>query len=278
MMLDVAYVGNQQRHQPIQFNLNAVPLGTAYLPQYIDPSNPGSNFAGTISASNPGPLPGSNAADPSIMRPYPGYNSLTMNENSGNAHYNSLQVTLVKRLTHGLSFRGRPTPWPRPRETWRIRACSARTGRHTRATSWPTSASSVFNVSYAYEIPKISHALHFNNGFGRRVFDDWRFAGAFTAFSGAPYSPSFSIQQANSTTSVSLGNIFLGTGDLTPRLQVTGSPNSASAALVFQCLGARTSRARLDRNRSAQFPQRPRKLHQRHEPDQDDQDHGEVRV
>ncbi len=38
------------------------------------------------------------------MRPYPGYNSLTMNENSGNAHYNSLQVTLVKRLSHGLSF------------------------------------------------------------------------------------------------------------------------------------------------------------------------------
>jgi hypothetical protein len=104
MILDVAFVGNQQRHQPIQFNLNAVPLGTAYLPQYADPSNPGSNFAGTISASNPGPLPGSNAADPSIMRPYPGFNSLTMNENSGNAHYNSMQVTLGKRMTHGLAF------------------------------------------------------------------------------------------------------------------------------------------------------------------------------
>jgi len=95
----------------------------------------------------------------------------------------------------------------------------------------------VFTASYTYDIPKISHALHFNNGFGRRVLDDWRFAGVVTAFSGAPYSPSFSIQQANSTTSVSLGNVFLGTGDLTPRLLVTGSPNSASGPVYFDASG-----------------------------------------
>ncbi len=104
----------------------------------------------------------------------------------------------------------------------------------------------VFNISYPYDIPKVSRALHMNNGFGRRVFDDWRFVGVFTAFSGAPYSPSFSIQQANSTTSVNLGNIFLGTGDLTPRLQVTGSPNSASAGTVFNASALGHSRARID--------------------------------
>jgi len=96
---------------------------------------------------------------------------------------------------------------------------------------------SVFNASYTYEIPKLSQALHFRNGVGKRLLDDWRFTGDFAAFSGAPYSPSFSIQQANSTTSVSLGNIFLGTGDLTPRLQVTGSPNNATAPLYFDASG-----------------------------------------
>jgi hypothetical protein len=75
------------------------------------------------------------------------------------------------------------------------------------------------------------------NGFERRLFDDWRLVGVFTAFSGAPYSPSFRIQQANSTTSVNLGNIFLSTGDLTQRLQVTGSPNSARAGTVFNASG-----------------------------------------
>jgi hypothetical protein len=236
MMLDVAYVGNQQRHQPLQFNLNAVTPGTAYQSQYIDPSNPGSNFAGTVSASNPGALPGSNAADPSIMRPYPGYNSLTMNENSGNAHYNSLQVTLVKRLTHGLSFQASYTLAKTLgtlentglfRDNWKAYTGYILANEHEQ----------VFNISYRYEVPKVSHALHMDNGFGRRLFDEWRLVGVFTAFSGAPYSPSFSIQQANSTTSVSLGNIFLGTGDLTPRLQITGSPNSTSAGTAFNASG-----------------------------------------
>ncbi|MGO9256875.1 MAG: carboxypeptidase regulatory-like domain-containing protein [Bryobacteraceae bacterium] len=237
MMLNVAYVGNQQRHQPIQFNLNAVPLGYAYLPQFIDPSNPGSNLAGTISASNPGPpLPGSNAADPSIMRPYPGYNSLTMNENSGNAHYNSMQVGLVKRFSHGLSFE---SSYTLAKTAGNLENQGEFTENWQKYTGYilANERKSVFNASYAYEIPKLSQALHFKNGFGRRVLDDWRFAGAFTAFSGAPYSPSFSIQQANSTTSVNLGNIFLGTGDLTPRLQVTGSPNSVSGPLTFNAAG-----------------------------------------
>jgi hypothetical protein len=69
------------------------------------------------------------------------------------------------------------------------------------------------------------------------VLDDWRLAGVFTAFSGAPYSPSFTIQQATSTTNVSLGNIFLGTSDLTPRSQVTGSPNSTTGGLAFDASG-----------------------------------------
>lgn len=29
-VVDVAYVGNQQRHQPVSFNINAIPLGTAF--------------------------------------------------------------------------------------------------------------------------------------------------------------------------------------------------------------------------------------------------------
>ncbi|HLK67449.1 MAG TPA: carboxypeptidase regulatory-like domain-containing protein [Bryobacteraceae bacterium] len=236
MVLDVAYVGNLQRHQPIQFNLNAVPLGAAYNSRYIDPSNPGSNFAGTVSASNPNPLPGSNAADPSIMRPYPGYNSLTMNENSGNAHYNSMQVTVGKRLSHGLSFQAAYTLAKTAGNLENQGLFSSNWQQYT-GYVLANDRRHVFNASYSYDVPKFSHILHFDNGFGRRVLDDWRFAGVFTAFSGAPYSPSFSIQQATSTTSVSLGNIFLGTPDLTPRLQVTGSPNNASAPLYFDATG-----------------------------------------
>jgi hypothetical protein len=236
MILDVAYVGNQQRHQPIQFNLNAVPLGTAYLPQYIDPSNPGSNFAGTISASNPGPLPGSNAADPSIMRPYPGYNSLTMNENSGNAHYNAMQVTLGKRMTHGLAFQAAYT-LAKTAGNLENQGLFGQNWQSYTGYVLSNDRKNVLSASYSYDIPKVSKTIHFDNGFGQRVLDNWRLAGVYTYFSGAPYSPSFSIQQSTSTTNVSLGNIFLGTGDLTPRLLATGSPNSASGPLYFDATG-----------------------------------------
>jgi hypothetical protein len=159
-----------------------------------------------------------------------------MNENSGNAHYNSLQVTLVKRLSHGVSFQASYTLAKTLgtlentglfRDNWKAYTGYILANEHEQ----------VFNISYRYETPKISRAIHMDNGFGRRVFDDWRLVGVFTAFSGAPYSPSFSIQQANSTTSVNLGNIFLGTGDLTPRLQVTGSPNNATAGTAFNASG-----------------------------------------
>jgi hypothetical protein len=232
MVLDVGYVGNQQRHQPLQFNLNAVPLGTAYQSRYIDPSNPGSNFAGTVNASNPGPLPGSNAADPSVMRPYPGYNSITMNENSGNAHYNSLQVTLGKRMTHGLSFQAAYTLAKTAGSLENTGLFSSNWQQYT-GYVLSNDRRHVFNASYSYEIPKLSQVMHWQNGFSRRVLDGWRFTGVFTAFSGAPYSPSFSIQQSKSTSSVTLGNIFVGTNDLTPRLQVSGDASSSGSPLYF---------------------------------------------
>ena len=47
---DAAYIGNIQRHQPLSFNLNAIPLGTAFDPRYIRPGVTGANFVGTVNA------------------------------------------------------------------------------------------------------------------------------------------------------------------------------------------------------------------------------------
>jgi hypothetical protein len=69
MVVDVAYVGNLQRHQPINFNINAIAPGTAFQSQYVDSTNAGYNFYGPITASNPNPLPGSNAMNALAMRP-----------------------------------------------------------------------------------------------------------------------------------------------------------------------------------------------------------------
>ena len=52
-------------------------------------------------------------------------------------------------------------------------------------------------------------AIHFDNVVTRGFLDDWKFAHLLTIFSGANYSPSFSVQQANNTTSLSATNLSL---------------------------------------------------------------------
>jgi len=230
MILDVAYIGNIQRHQPVVFNLNAVPLGAAFLPQFVDPRSAGYNFFVPISSSNPGPaLPGSNTIDNSLMRPYLGLNTLNMNDNVANVNYNSLQVSVNKRFGHGLTFQGAYTL---ARTKGQIDSGNLGLFNH----DWKDYTGYVLNNdrtqvlsgNYTYDVPKASRLFHFDNGFGQRVFDGWRLAHLFTFFSGAPFSPSFSVQQANSTTAVDLNKVFLGTPDLGPRLVVSSDPNAVA--------------------------------------------------
>jgi len=232
MIADVGYVGNIQRHQPIQFNINAVPLGAAFLPQYVTPGNAGYNFYGPVTASNPGALPGSNAEDASVMRPYPGFSSLTMNENGANVHYNSLQATLGKRFGHGLTFSGAYTYAKTAGQIENLGPYSYNWQQYTGYTI-SNDRRHVLTVNYTYDVPKFARVIHFDNAVGREIFDDWRLAQVITYFSGAPYSPSFSVQEANTTTTVSLGNVFLGSPDFTPRNTVTGPVNASPAGMTF---------------------------------------------
>src|SRR5207244_1525692 len=106
VLLDVGYVGNLQRHQLVLFNLNTVLPGTAYLPQFVDSRLAGNNFAGPVTASNPGALPGSRNVDANLMRPYAGLGTLNAVAQVGNNRYSSLQITATKRYAHGLSAQG----------------------------------------------------------------------------------------------------------------------------------------------------------------------------
>ena len=225
MVAEVAYVGNIQRHQPIQFNINAVSLGTAFLPQFVTPGNTGYNFYGPVTASNPGALPGSNAEDASVMRPYPGFSSLTMNENGANVHYNSLQATLSKRFGHGLMF---SAAYTYGRTAGQIENLGPYNYNWQKYTGYILSndRSQVLTVNYSYDVPELARRIHFDNLAGREILDGWRLDNVITYFSGSPYSPSFSVQEANTTTNVSLGSVFLGSPDFTPRNTVTGDVNA----------------------------------------------------
>ena len=232
-VLDVAYIGNVQKNQPVGFNINAIPLGTAFDPRYIDPSNAGSNFFGPVSATNPGALPGSNTVNNLLMRPYQGYDNLTLDANQGTVHYNALQLGLRMRPRKGLGFQ---ISYALGRTTGDIETPGLYIDdwRAYGGYKLGSDRQHVLNFNYTYEAPKLAEKLNLDNVVARAFLNGWRVAGTSLWFSGQDFSPGFSIQQANTTTNVDLNKVLLGTPDLTPRLAVTGDPNSLDRDTAHQ--------------------------------------------
>ena len=223
MVVDIAYVGNLQRHQPINFNINAIAPGVDFDPKYVDPRNAGYNFYGPISSSNPGPaLPGSNIMNALVMRPYLGFNTLTATANAGNNRYDALQFRLNKRFGHGLTLQVAYT---------HSRLLSGQENVGLYSYNWKDytgqlsggSRSNVTAINYTYNLPKFT-----------KLVDGWLLAHMLNFVSGLPYSPGFSVIQANTGTSVSVNQVFLGTPDLAPRITVLGDASAMKADFAHQ--------------------------------------------
>ena len=215
------------------FELNAVPFGTAWQSKYIDPRSTGYNFSGPVTASNTGVLPGSNAQDAVVMRPYQGIGAINFQPFAANNRYDSLQSTLNKRFGGGLTISAAYT-WGRLATQTESRGPIFYNWKDYAGYKSTTDRRHVATFNYTYSFPKFSAKLGWNNGFSRRLLDDWQIAHMATFFSGQDYNPGFSLQQATTTTSVDVNRIFLGTNDVSPRLLLNGDPNSASGDLAHQ--------------------------------------------
>ncbi len=232
-VLDVAYIGNLQRHQPLTFNLNAIPLGTLFKASSVDPRSSGYNFYGPVSASNPGALPGSNVLDSIALRPYQGFDTLNLTSNVANLRYDSLQTSANKRFGTGLTLQVTYAYGRTIAQNENVGLYSYQWKNYTGYISG-TDRKHVASVNYTYDFPKFASYLGWDNAFSRRVLNDWQVAHMLTFFSGLPYSPTYSIQQANTSSSVSLNQVALGTPDLTPRLVVSGdAKGSGDQAHLF---------------------------------------------
>ena len=110
--LDVAYVGTLGRHLVTARNLNQVPYLTTFTRAAQDPSK----YPGGVIPAVEDNLPtayaqagfnyaGDLAFDPEFLVPYKGYgNTLQYYKFDGTSNYNSLQVSVQRRFTKGLTF------------------------------------------------------------------------------------------------------------------------------------------------------------------------------
>ncbi|MCC7341257.1 MAG: carboxypeptidase regulatory-like domain-containing protein [Bryobacterales bacterium] len=232
LVLDVAYIGNVQRHQTMQFNINQVLPGVAWNAAYNDPRLAGNNFAGPVSGSNPGALPGTQSVSADLMRPYYGFGTLNLITNVGNNRYNSLQWSLNKRYSHGLTFQFV--------HTW-SKLISGIESPGPFYSNWKNYTNfvadqhrvHVVGINYTYDVPSLAAKLGWKNGVARQVFEGWNVAHLMNFYSGRALTPTFNLQYANNTQAVAnLNSIFTGSPDIAPRIVPSSNVNTGTGDLA----------------------------------------------
>jgi hypothetical protein len=208
-VLDVAYVGSASRHEQDNRNLNWSPFGTTFNASSNDPTagTGCSGCAAPISASRP---IGSNSLPANFLARIPGYGTINLYESAANANYNSLQVQINHRTSHGL-FVGASYTWSKAMATSLSGGTNdnsyVRPDQYNRLANYaPTSFDrrQVLAINYVYQTPK----LRWGNAFTRLLTDGWQLSGVTIAQTGAPFTPSVSVQ--NSSNAIITGSLTEG--------------------------------------------------------------------
>jgi hypothetical protein len=179
MVLDTAYVGAISRHLQDNRNLNPVPYGAAFAPQNQDPTLAPSSVAGATSLSQ------------DFLRPYRGFGSINLYEASATSNYNSMQVTLQRRVSSSILF-GVSYTWSKALGTASSDTDFFRIDQYTRQSYYsPTTFDrrQNFAANYVYTTP----ALFGSQPYLHTMFDSWQISGATRFVSGDPYTPGFAI-------------------------------------------------------------------------------------
>jgi len=188
ILVDVSYAGVLGQHIPQTLQINTVPYGTHFLPQYTG------------------------GVTDNFFRPYPGYNNVAWIDNAYNSNYHGLLLSINRRFANNLQFGFSYTfskfmdytgiPIDNNLRTWSYGFDGS-----------DQTHNAVLNLTYA--LPNVSRQLN-GNKLVKWVLDDWNLSGIAQWVSGTPAAISFSTVQ---------GTDLTGGGD-GQRVNVVGDPNA----------------------------------------------------
>ena len=252
--LDVAYVGTMSRHLVTSRDINAIPYGAAFSkdvqdPNCVDNQDPAQPVfpGGVVPDVQPGLQPEYAAAGfnfngfctfgyhnftSAFLVPYKGYGQIAYLEFNGTSNYNSLQVSLQRRFSQGLTFGAV--------YTWSKSLATANSDQDTqdpfnalldyRAASWDRTH--VFAANYVYDLPSVTK--HFGGPkWLSYVTDNYQLSGVTQFMTGTPIdlNSSFSFPPGSVTGSNQYGALpFYYSLDTSgnPMLPAIGAPNRGS--------------------------------------------------
>ncbi len=199
-MVDVGYQGTYGLHQMLRANMNPVPLYAGFG-AYADRTQ------ALTTAGQPARLPA--ALSRTV---YPGVGDISQGVFMGKSRYDALQVSVRRRLQHGLIF-GAAYAWshsfslgsydPLVDDNWKRNWGPAGSDRRHLGSFY-----------YAYDVPKLGKNVLHNKVVGV-ITDGWNISGITGYASGSPFTPGFS-------TTNSLD--FTGTPTTGARIDVVGDP------------------------------------------------------
>jgi hypothetical protein len=194
-VVDVAYVATLGRHLSDFRQINNVPYGSHFLPQYQSPIG--------------GVLPDN------FFRPYPGYANIPMQYFDLTSSYHSLQSQITRRFSHGLQF-GAVWTWSSAMDYTDNYNGTVATYNNIRTWNYGKAGfdrTHIVNLTWLWDIPQASKL--WNNGVSRWALDNWQVSGLASFVSGAPL-------YWNNTTTAGNSNSSFGTGNLTNGVDLSG--------------------------------------------------------
>jgi len=224
ILLDVGYVGTLSRHVLARTPFNEAPFGSAWLPKNQDPTK----------AVN---LNGDNALPVDFLRPYTGYigTGASVAQSGlgsggfiasfgGTANYNGLQVSANRRMGKALSF-GLSYTWSKTLGTDTNFDFVGNPLNHHQADYGLLTFDRTQNlvINYQYDVPSGAVRGSFlDNAVGRTVLGGWQVSGITSLSSGAPLTPTYSVQGVGAAT---LNRQITGSEGWAPRVVLNCNPN-----------------------------------------------------
>jgi hypothetical protein len=166
-IIDAAYVGNASRHLYRQVNMNAIGYGGMWIPGTKDCCANGDT----------------NAPD---YRPFKPFGTIDWSTHSDTANYNSLQVTIRRNVSRGLTLLGSYTWSKTLGYTTSFQGVMDPFNSHRNYGILPWDHASIFNMSYIYQMPNLGARYFSGNKVADGVLDGWQFSGITHYTTGAP--------------------------------------------------------------------------------------------
>jgi len=223
MLLDVSYVGTLNRHQTMQVPFNEPAWGSAWLPEFQDP---------TVTPK----YDGTTTLPINFTRPYIGYAGRVSGTFAGHmanfgssSQYHGLQVGLNRRMYRNVQF-GLAYTWSKVLGTssgygtWSdlMHPTNIRKADYGPLTFDRTQ---VLTVNYIIDLPRGARpGTVLDNAVWRTILNGWQVSGITSMSSGAPSSLSWSWAGVSDPVR---NRMITGNEDWAPRVVLTGNPNKS---------------------------------------------------